>query len=83
MRPKKGTEFWNKKKQFVAFYTLDEDPVMQFDSIYEIIDWKGIERTKTNYDIVTIELYRALQRDTHYTEMLGSPMTVYLIDNDD
>lgn len=80
MRPKKGTEFWNKKKQFVAFYDRQEMPVVQFDSIYEIIDWKGIDRTKANYDLVTVELYNALQRSSHYTEMLGSPMTVYLID---
>ena len=80
MRPTKGNEIWNKQKQFVVFYDMDEFPVATFDSIYEIVVYKGLEKTKANYDLTAVELYNALKKESRYTEMLGKPMTVHLID---
>lgn len=84
MRPAKGNEFWKRGLQFVIFYDIKDDfPVALFDSIREIIEYRELTYTKSNYDLVMVELYRALKRTDHYTEMLGRPMTVYLIDTDE
>lgn len=81
MRPSKGKEFWKQNDQFVIFYDfLNDYPVAMFDTVREILDYRKLEKTKANYDLIVVELYRALKRPTHYTEMLGRPMTVYLID---
>lgn len=83
MRPLKGNEFWRQNDQFVIFYDFISDfPVAIFDTVKEILDYRKVEKTKANYDLIVTELYRALKRPTHYTEMLGRPMTVYLIDTD-
>jgi hypothetical protein len=81
MRPAKGSEFWKQNNQFVIFYDVKNDfPVAMFDNVREILDWRKLPQTKANYDLIMVELYRALKRQSHYTEMLGRPMTVYLID---
>ena len=81
MRPAKGSEFWKQNNQFVIFYDVKNDfPVAMFDNVWEILDWRKLPQTKANYDLIMVELYRALKRQSHYTEMLGRPMTVYLID---
>lgn len=81
MRPAKGSEFWKQNNQFVIFYDIKNDfPVAMFDNVREILDWRKLPQTKANYDLIMVELYRALKRQSHYTEMLGRPMTVYLID---
>ncbi len=80
MRPYKGNEIW-KSDHVVIFYDYVNDYcVAMFENIKEIILYKGLEYNKTNYDLVLNELYRALKRPTHYTEMFCRPMTVYLID---
>lgn len=80
MRPKKGCEIWQ-DSHVVMFYDIVNDYcVAMFETIKEIIAYKGLPYNKQNYDLVQNELYRALKRPTHYTEMLGRPMTVYLID---
>lgn len=84
MRPVKGSEFWRQDSQFVIFYDIVDDfPVALFENIREIVRYRDLEFTKPNYDVTMIELYRALKRRDHYTEMLGRPMTVYLIDIDE
>jgi hypothetical protein len=84
MRPVKGNELWNQESQFIVFYDVrDGLPVITFDNPWEIIDYKGWARNKSNYDIVYSELVRALKSDDHYTRMLGRHMTVYLIDYDE
>lgn len=81
MRPLKGSEFWKQNLQFVIFYdTVDDLPVAMFDNVREILEYRKLPPTKSNYDLTMVELYRALKRPSHYTEMLGRPMTVYLID---
>ena len=84
MRPKLGNELWKVGSQFVIFYDFDDFPVALFDNVHEIIEWMDKPRSKWTYKNTIGELYRALRREDHYTEMLGSPMRVYLIDiNDD
>lgn len=83
MRPKQGNEFWKIGKQFVIFYDFDEFPVAMFDDIHELMAYQNKPYSKYNYKNTVGMLYQALRREDHYTEMLGSPMTVYLIDIDD
>ena len=83
MRPSKGNEFWQQGKQVVIFYDLrDELPVQIFENLWEIVDYKGWSRNKTNYDSVYSELLRALRSPDNLTRMLGRWMTVYLINID-
>lgn len=84
MRPAKGNEFWQQGRQFVVFYdTRDGLPLLTFDSPWEIVDYKGWARNKSNYDIVYNELVRAVRSNDNLTRMLGRWMTVYLIDNEE
>lgn len=84
MRPAKGNEFWQQGRQFVVFYdTRDGLPLLMFDSPWEIVDYKGWARNKSNYDIVYNELVRAVRSNDNLTRMLGRWMTVYLIDNEE
>lgn len=74
-------EIWPKDTHVVIFYDVENDfPVAIFESIKEIVKYRNKEYNKQTYDLTINELYRALRRPTHYTEMLGRPMTVYLID---
>lgn len=84
MRPKQGNEFWNQKTQFIVFYdNKDELPVAIFDTLWELVEYRGYAKNKSNYDLTLIDLYRALKSDNGYTRMLGRPMTVYIMDKDD
>lgn len=84
MRPAKGNEFWQQGRQFVVFYDIrDGLPLLTFDSPWEIVDYKGWARNKSNYDIVYNELVRAVRSNDNLTRMLGRWMTVYLIDNEE
>lgn len=81
MRPKKGGEIWNHKTHIVVFYDIISDlPVAMFESIWEIVDYRNLPHVKRSYDLISIELFNALRRETHTTEMLGQKMTVYMID---
>ncbi len=72
---------WKRNEQFVIFYDYETDfPIITFDTPKEIIAYRNLEYSKATYDLIMVELYRALNRPNHYTEMLGRPMTVYLID---
>ena len=83
MRPQKGSELWKPGQQFIIFYdVVDDFPVAIFDTPREIIKYRNLDINKSNYDLIMVNLYNALKRDNHYTEMLGRPMTVYLIDVD-
>ena len=82
MRPAKGNEIWQRGKQFIVFYdkSIYELPVAIFDTVWEIVEYKGLEKTKSNYTVVMIDLIKALRRESPSTRMLGKAMTVYLID---
>ena len=71
---------WAKNNYLLLFYGRDDCVVATFQSIWEIVDYKDLPHTKESYDLIFVDLLRALKREDHYTEMLGSPMTVYLED---
>ena len=84
MRPSKGKEIWNKKTHMIVFYEKDDETyVCSFDNIRDILKFRGLPYSKQNYDLIAVEIYRALKRQDNYTEMLGRPMHVYLIDLED
>lgn len=69
------------KNKEIVFYDAEDDfPIQSFTSIWEIVEFRKLERTKKNYDIVLNELYSALKRTIPLTRMLGRPMNVYLFD---
>jgi hypothetical protein len=69
------------KDCFLAYYETDDDTfVAGFEGIKEIMHYRNLQDTKSNYDLVAIEVYRALKRKDGYTEMLGRPMHLHLID---
>ena len=74
-----------KGKYFIVFYAEDNDTFVEyFDSIREICNYKKLEMTLQNLNVIQVELYRALRRDDHSTTMLnGKKMYVYLIDVED
>lgn len=69
-----------KTSQQWVFYDINDNYLYGFDSIMEIVKFRGKELTKKNYDIIANELYNALKRDNNTTRMLGDLMKVYLID---
>ena len=71
-----------KGRYAIFFYDgNDEHVVTFFNNIKEICDYKNKPFTKQNYNLIKVELYRALKRCDHKTWMLdGKPMRVYLID---
>lgn len=75
---------WNTEKEVLAFYDLDDECLIaQFDTMRDILDYKNLEYSKKNYDVVAIEVYRGLAHPEHITRVLGSAMKVYLVDISD
>ena len=74
-----------KGRYLIAFYGEDDDTLIDFfDNIREICKYKKLEMTLQNLNLIQVELYRALRRDDHSTNMLnGKKMHVYLIDLED
>lgn len=74
-----------KGRYLIVFYDkTDEVQMAMFDNIHEICKYKKLEATTNNYNLVKVELYRALRRPDHKTLMLtGELMRVYLIDTID
>lgn len=84
MRPPKGKEVWNYQTHDLVFYGVDDDTyIIGFETVKEVMKYMGLESTKQNYDIVMHSIYRALKRPFGYTELLGRPMHMYLIDISD
>lgn len=71
---------WKRNNYILLFYGRDETVVATFQSIWEIVDYKHLPHNKTSYNLIYVDITRALRRPDHYTEMLGVPMTVYLED---
>lgn len=81
MRPRKGNEKYNHKKQFIAFYDEnDEFLVATFDSLKEICKHKKLEVNSKNLNLLQVHLCLALKRQDRTTWMLnGKQMHVHLI----
>lgn len=70
-----------RNKYGISFYAEDDDTlVVCFDNLQQICKYKGLPITSKNINTIEIGLYRALKREDHFTELLGEPMHVYLID---
>ena len=72
-----------KERYWITFFDEDDETfLMGFDNLEDICRYKNLPVNKRNIDTIMINLYRALKRETHLTEMLipGHPMHVYLID---
>lgn len=74
-----------KGKYLIAFYGADDEtPIVVFNNIKEIMEYRGEEINQRNYTFLKVHLYKALKRESHSTRMLdGTPMRVYLIDMED
>ena len=71
-----------KGKYLIAFYNKEDTCLLHmFDNIKEICRYKNLEDSLKSYNLIKVELYRALKREDHFTRMLnGSLMRVYTID---
>lgn len=74
-----------KGRYCIVFYdSQDEWCEAIFNNIKEICHYKKLGFNSKNYNLVKVELYRALKREDHSTRMLnGKLMHVYLIDTID
>ena len=74
-----------KGRYLIAFYGYDDEtPIVVFNNIKEIMEYRKEEVSQRNYTFLKVHLYKALKRENHVTRMLdGSPMRVYLIDMED
>lgn len=74
-----------KKKYCIAFYDkTGEQFIDSFDNIRDILKHRGLPTTRRNVNTLNVELYRALRKDTHFTEMLDgrTVVTVWLFEPD-
>lgn len=77
-----ATETFFKGKYMIVFYDEnDEDIVISFNNIKEICKYRKLDVCQKNLTLISVEVYRALKREDHYTRILnGKLMHVYLID---
>ena len=70
-----------KGRYVISFYdSNDEYLECVFDNIHEICRYKNLDNSPESYNLVKIELYRALKRAGNRTTMLGKSMRVHLVD---
>lgn len=71
-----------KSKYTIVFYDkTDTNFLYMFDNVWEILQFQGKPITRTNVNLVNVELCRALKTDTHFVKFLtGDIMRVYIID---
>ncbi len=70
-----------KGRYVIAFYDAgDEYLETVFDNIHQICKYKNLDTSPASYNLVKIELYRALKRPGNRTTMLGKVMRVHLVD---
>lgn len=80
-----GTHKLYKGRYFIVFYDeTDTTFLHSFDNAREILKFMKKPLTRTNVNLVNVELYRALKTETHFTHFLtGEVMRVYIIEADD
>jgi len=83
--PRKGPQSKYKGHCMIAFYDkTGEHYLYSFDNVREILKFREMPITRTNVNMMNVELYRALKREGHITDMLtGKTMSVWIIDEDD
>ena len=81
LESRQGTHKLYKGHFFIVFYDKhDESLLYMFDNVREILKFRKLPITRQNVNTINVELYRALQTDTHFTKMLGHLLRVYIID---
>lgn len=76
-----GPHKYYKGKYFIVFYDKTDTTLLHmFDNVREILQFQKKEITRTNLNLVNVELARALKTDTHFTRFLtGEVLKVYII----
>ena len=71
-----------KKRYTINFYNAEDDTEMySFNNVKEILAFQEKELTKTNINLINVELCRALKRQKPLCRFLtGQLMYVYIID---
>ena len=83
--PRKGPQSKYKGHCIIAFYDkTGEHYLHSFDNVRDILKFRKMPITRTDVNMMNVELYRALKRKGHTTNMLtGKQMSVWIIDEDD
>lgn len=70
-----------KGRYIISFYDkTGEKFLYNFDNVNDILRFIGMEVTKENYSATMKKIYNATQKDPPTTNILGSLMTVYIVD---
>lgn len=74
-----------KGKYFIVFYSLDDEELLyMFDNVREICQFQGKEPTRTNINLINVEIYRGLKRKTRLVKFLtGDPMKIYIFETEE
>ena len=72
-----------KGQYLIVFYDKhDEELRYTFDNVREILEFQKKAITRTNINLVNVEIYRALKTKEHFTRFLtGEILRLYIIDN--
>lgn len=86
---KTGPQRLYRGSYFIVFYDeADEELRYLFDNVRDILTFMKRPVTRTNINLINVELYRAFKRQNHLTRFLtGEKLRVYMIadieDDDD
>lgn len=74
-----------KGRYFLVFYDKsDEELKYMFDNVRDILKFMGKSVTRTNVNLINVELCRALRSKSHATRFLtGETLRVYMISDID
>lgn len=71
-----------KGKYFIVFYSQDDEELLyMFDNIREILKFQKREINRTNLNLINVEIYRGLKRESREVRFLtGEIMKIYIFD---
>ena len=74
-----------KGKYFIVFYSTDEEELLYtFDNVREICQFQGKEPTRSNINLINVEIYRGLKRKNRLVKFLtGKPMKINIYDTEE
>lgn len=74
----------NKSSSYLAFYASDDETFIAiYKDVKEVVKAMGLDINRKNMNYVSVNIYRALRRKTHWTTIFGPLYRVYLIDIED
>lgn len=82
---KKQAKIWDKKKSFIALYDEDDEwLITTFNTVADMLKYKGLEITPKNKAHLTQQIYYILKNQHGYTTMFGEPRYIHIIkDNEE